>query len=53
MRHCGAFEALEQQLMAIGGAEGEDGLDAADALVWTLLKLLPAPKLGRPHVWRA
>lgn len=38
---CGAFEVLEQQLMAIACAEDEDGLDAADALVRALLKLSP------------
>lgn len=42
---CGAFEMLEKQLMAIAGAEDEDGLEAADALVQAMLMLAPPPNL--------
>jgi phage terminase large subunit-like protein len=38
--HCGAFVALEEELMALGAAEGETLLDRADALVWALTALM-------------
>lgn len=44
--HCGELRALEEELMALGGAEEagpETGTDRADALVWALSELL----LGR------
>ena len=45
--HCGAFPALEEELMALGSAEGgEHSPDRADALVWAVTHLLPAPRAG-------
>jgi predicted phage terminase large subunit-like protein len=45
--HCGAFPALEEELMALGSAEGGGhSPDRADALVWAVTHLLPAPKAG-------
>jgi phage terminase large subunit-like protein len=38
--HCGAFPALQEELMALGAAEGS--FDRADALVWALTALLEA-----------
>jgi phage terminase large subunit-like protein len=40
--HCGAFAALEEELTALGAAEGdgEGRLDRADALVWAVSALL-------------
>lgn len=44
--HCGAFPALEEELMALGEAEMEGRLDRADALVWAITALLvEAPPL--------
>lgn len=37
--HCGAFTALEEELMALGASESEGLLDRADALVWALTAL--------------
>jgi phage terminase large subunit-like protein len=46
--HCGAFPALEEQLMGLGG-EGGPSPDRADALVWAVTHLLvdgkPGPRL--------
>jgi phage terminase large subunit-like protein len=46
--HCGAFPALEEQLMGLG-AEGGPSPDRADALVWAVTHLLvdgkPGPRL--------
>jgi phage terminase large subunit-like protein len=46
--HCGQFELLEEELLAIGSGEGK--CDRADALVWALHDLLvrprPTPKVG-------
>lgn len=39
--HCGAFPALEEELMALGASE-EGLLDRADALVWALTALSEA-----------
>ncbi len=36
--HCGAFPALEEELMALGASE-ESAFDRADALVWALTAL--------------
>jgi len=36
--HCGAFAALEEELMALGASE-ESSFDRADALVWALTAL--------------
>ncbi|MFN3668418.1 MAG: DNA-packaging protein [Brevundimonas sp.] len=45
--HCGAFPALEEELMALGSAEGGGpSPDRADALVWAVTHLLPAPAAG-------
>ena len=44
--HCGAFPALEEELMALGGEVGGHSPDRADALVWAVTHLLPAPKAG-------
>jgi phage terminase large subunit-like protein len=45
--HCGAFPALEEELMALGSAkEGGRSPDRADALVWAVTHLLPAPRAG-------
>jgi phage terminase large subunit-like protein len=38
--HCGAFTALEEELLALGVAESEGLLDRADALVWALTALM-------------
>ena len=40
--HCGAFAALEEELMAMGLADGRGvgSLDRADALVWAVTDLL-------------
>jgi len=38
--HCGAFVALEEELLALGVAESEGLLDRADALVWALTALM-------------
>jgi phage terminase large subunit-like protein len=38
--HCGAFGALEEELLALGAAESEGLLDRADALVWALTALM-------------
>ena len=38
--HCGAFAALEEELLALGAAESEGLLDRADALVWALTALM-------------
>ena len=45
--HCGAFPALEEELMALGSAEGGGhSPDRADALVWAVMHLLPVPRAG-------
>jgi phage terminase large subunit-like protein len=38
--HCGAFAALEEELMALGANESEGLLDRADALVWAITALM-------------
>lgn len=43
--HCGAFPALEEELMALGG-EGGPSPDRADALVWALSHLLLDGRAG-------
>lgn len=40
--HCGAFPALEEQMMALGAGEENLLLDRADALVWALTALAQA-----------
>ena len=50
--HCGAFPALEEELMALGSADGGGrSPDRADALVWAVTHLLPTPRAG-PSVRR-
>jgi len=53
--HCGAFPALEEEMMALGWDEGSGGRrgkspDRADALVWALTELMlrdrPGPRLA-------
>jgi phage terminase large subunit-like protein len=45
--HCGAFSALEEEMLALGVAESEGLLDRADALVWALTALMQGgPSLG-------
>lgn len=44
--HCEAFPALEEELMALGATEGGPSPDRADALVWAVTHLLPAPRAG-------
>lgn len=41
--HCGAFVALEEELLALGVSESEGLLDRADALVWALTALMLGP----------
>ncbi len=55
--HCGAFPQLEEEMLALGGAEessGEAGsrgrLDRADALVWALTALLVVKPPLRPAI---
>jgi phage terminase large subunit-like protein len=43
--HCGDFPALEEELMGLG-ADGGRSPDRADALVWAVTELLPAPRAG-------
>ncbi|MEZ5959255.1 MAG: hypothetical protein R3C30_02355 [Hyphomonadaceae bacterium] len=40
MTHCGAFAALEEELLALGVSESEGLLDRADAMVWALTALM-------------
>jgi phage terminase large subunit-like protein len=47
--HCGAFPALEEELMALGASESEGLLDRADALVWALTALMTT---SRPRIRR-
>ena len=47
--HCGAFPALEEELMALGGDPGGPSPDRADALVWAVSQLMLAGR-GRPRL---
>jgi len=38
--HCGAFPALEEELMALGSSDLDHSPDRADALVWALSELM-------------
>ena len=55
IRHAGAFDALEEELMAFGGEmEAAGSLDRADALVWAITDLLvdaPAPRAPPRARW--
>lgn len=48
--HCGAFPALEEELMALGCDEGGASPDRADALVWALTDLMLGRAVRRPRV---
>jgi phage terminase large subunit-like protein len=49
--HCGAFPALEEELMAAGEGWGRNSPDRADALVWALTALLvEAPPRVEPRI---
>jgi phage terminase large subunit-like protein len=48
--HCGAFAALEEELLALGVGESEGLLDRADALVWALSALMLNKPRGEPRV---
>jgi phage terminase large subunit-like protein len=48
--HCGAFVALEEEMMALGVSENEGRLDRADALVWALTALMVRPKTLQPRI---
>lgn len=50
--HCGAFPALEEELMALGAVEAGLSPDRADALVWAVTHLLLDRPGGRPSVRR-
>lgn len=49
--HCGAFPALEEELMALGATDGGPSPDRADALVWAVTHLMPTPKAGPSVRW--
>jgi len=49
--HCGAFAALEEELMALGSSDLEHSPDRADALVWAVTELMLGP--GRTPRLRA
>lgn len=44
--HCGAFAALEEEMMALGSEGGGGSPDRADALVWAVTWLLLGGKAG-------
>lgn len=48
--HCGAFPALEEELMALGCDGSRDSPDRADALVWALTDLLLGRASREPRV---
>lgn len=48
--HCGAFPALEEELMALGCDPGGPSPDRADALVWALTDLLLGRRVRMPRV---
>ncbi|MCF8504205.1 MAG: terminase family protein [Caulobacter sp.] len=48
--HCGAFPALEEELMALGCDDGGPSPDRADALVWAMTELLLGRVVKRPRV---
>ncbi len=48
--HCGAFVALEEELLALGVSESEGLLDRADALVWALTDLMLGPRGEGPRI---
>ncbi|WP_409018804.1 hypothetical protein [Brevundimonas vesicularis] len=44
--HCGAFAALEEEMMALGSEGVAGSPDRADALVWAVTWLLLEVKAG-------
>ena len=44
--HCGAFNALEEEMMALGATSGGASPDRADALVWAVSHLMLARRDG-------
>ena len=48
--HCGAFPALEEEMMALGCDDGGPSPDRADALIWALTELLLGRVARRPRV---
>ena len=49
--HCGAFTALEEELMALGSEEGtKHSPDRADALVWAVTDLILRERAKGPRV---
>jgi phage terminase large subunit-like protein len=48
--HCGAFTALEEELLALGVSESEGLLDRADALVWAVSALMDGRRVDGPRV---
>lgn len=48
--HCGAFVALEEEMMALGASEGDGRLDRADALVWALTALMLETREAHPRI---
>ncbi|MBO9545706.1 MAG: DNA-packaging protein [Caulobacter sp.] len=47
--HCGAFPALEEELMALGSGDLEHSPDRADALVWAVSELMLSGR-GAPRL---
>lgn len=46
--HAPGLEALEEELMALGSEDaGSASPDRADALVWAVTELMPAPGMNR------
>jgi phage terminase large subunit-like protein len=48
--HCGAFPALEEELLALGTEGLDHSPDRADALVWALCELLLNRRGGAPRL---
>jgi phage terminase large subunit-like protein len=49
--HCGAFTALEEELMALGSEDGpRRSPDRADALVWAVTELMLGTRAAGPRV---
>ena len=44
--HCGEMRELEEELMALGSADGKGSFDRADALVWALTELMLRERAG-------
>lgn len=49
VRHCGAFPALEEEMLALG-EDGGPSPDRADALVWAIHELMLKPRGEGPRV---